>query len=100
MSIDKVSNPIEMHHFSHPLYKARKGKYDTLILELPITHNIAKLHKHDVIAMAKHFKLTAHDIDCQEFKALQKYSDSADEESFDREAKIQSNVNSKNKSVN
>lgn len=55
--MNKVSHPIEMHHFCHPLYKASGAQNETITLELPISSNIATLHKSDVIAMAKHFDL-------------------------------------------
>lgn len=57
------------------------------------------LFPEDVIALAKHFKLTAHDIDCSEFKALQAYSDQADEDHFDECAKIRASVNNINKRI-
>ena len=53
---ETVSHPIEMHHFCHPLYKA-KGTNSEITLELPISSNIASLHKCDVEAMARHFNL-------------------------------------------
>jgi len=45
--------------------------------------------KDDVVALAKHFKLTAYDIDCTEFKALQIDANQADEDHFDECVKIQ-----------
>ena len=39
--------------------------------------------KDDVIALAKHFKLNAHDIECQEHIALQNDADAIDELHFD-----------------
>ena len=58
MSTEKenVVHPINMHHFCHPLYKA-KGTNSVITLELPISSNIATLHKNDVEAMARHFGL-------------------------------------------
>ena len=53
---DNVRHPINMHHFCHPLYKA-KGTNFVITLELPISSNIASLHKDDVAAMARHFGL-------------------------------------------
>lgn len=100
MSIEKVISPIEMYHFCHPLYKAKTGKDDTLILELPITHNIATLHKQDIIAMAKAVNLNAHDIDCSEHKALCADLNQVDEDHFDELVEIQATVNNTNKSVN
>ncbi|MFT5450845.1 MAG: hypothetical protein ACI9N9_000325 [Enterobacterales bacterium] len=58
----EISNPIEMYHFAHPLYSGKRGTNNTIEIELPITSNIAKLHKQDVIALAKHFKLTGDDL--------------------------------------
>lgn len=59
----KVSNPIEMHHFTHPLYKASGGPHQTITVVLPISSNQAMFHKSDVIAMARHFNLTESDLD-------------------------------------
>lgn len=53
---ENVIHPINMYHFCHPLYKA-KGTSDAITLELPISSNIATLHKNDVEAMARHFGL-------------------------------------------
>ncbi len=55
------------------------------------------LDKNDAIALAKHFKLTAHDIECSEFKALQDYSNQADEDHWDECIKIQADKNKINK---
>ena len=53
---NKVSYPINMHHFMHPVYKAF-GSRESITLELPVGSNIAKLSESDVIAMARHFNL-------------------------------------------
>lgn len=55
--MSKVKRPIELHHFMHPLYKAKSGENDTIVIELLPYDCVAKLHKDDVIAMAKHFDL-------------------------------------------
>ena len=60
----------------------------------------SSINKRDAIAIAKYFKLTSHDIDCQEFKALQTYSDSADLEHYDEVVEIQANINNTSKRVN
>ena len=41
------------------------------------------LDKNDAIALAKHFNLTAYDIDCSEFKELQIDANQADESHHD-----------------
>jgi len=42
--------------------------------------SIIDLYKRDVIALAKHFKLNAHDIGCSEHIALQKYCQKLEDE--------------------
>ena len=44
------------------------------------------------IALAKHFKLTAHDIDCSEHKALQEHYAQIEEDSFDSDAKLHAEI--------
>jgi len=58
------------------------------------------INKSDVIALAKHFNLTAHDIDCSEFKALQTDADATDEAHFDEIVQIQADKIKINKRVN
>lgn len=50
------------------------------------------VNKADVIALAKHFNLNAHDIDCSEHKALQEYYAQIEEDSFDSDAKLHTEI--------
>ena len=56
--------------------------------------------KHDVIMLAKHFKLTAHDIQCTEYKALCADLNLADEQHFDEVVELTANKIKINKRIN
>lgn len=62
--------------------------------------SILELNRLDVIAMAKHFKLTAHDIECTEYQALCADLNQVDEDHFDELVEIQANKIKINKSIN
>ena len=55
-------------------------------------HAWIAIGKKDAIALAKHFNLNAHDIDCSEFKALQDDSDTIDEAHFDECVELRTQV--------
>ena len=62
--------------------------------------DVAIITKLDTIALAKHFKLTAHDIDCQTIKDMQDEIDLADEVHFDDLAECRATVMKHNKGIN
>jgi len=80
-----MSNDIEMHDFNDEDVHAQIEGDEVWI----VATAYSALQKRDVIALAKHFKLTAYDIDCSEFKALQIDANQADEDHFDECVKIQ-----------
>lgn len=63
-------------------------------------HPRLAIGKCDAIALAKHFNLTAHDIECTEYKALCADLNQVDEDHFDELVKIQANKIKINKSIN
>lgn len=68
--------------------------------EFYVSSDCVEFDKHDVIMLAKHFKLTAHDIDCQSIKNMQDEIDLADEVHFDDLAECRATVMKHNKGIN
>lgn len=54
--------------------------------------NSVIIYRKDVIALAKHFKLTASDINCTEAKALRDELDEADSDHFDECAELRAEI--------
>lgn len=67
---------------------------DEAVVSLEVEHaDWFALYKSDVIALAKHFKLNTHDIQCSEHIALQKYCAQLEDEIID----IQTTINNTSK---
>lgn len=86
---------IDEHEFNDNDISIIDSTSDLSVLELAVDRDSSGffyLEKEDAIALAKHFKLNAHDIDCSEFKALQDDSNAIDEAHFDECAKLRTQV--------
>ena len=92
---------IEDYVFSGDIYPAKvlSANEVAVVLETKDKPWMA-LDKGDAIALAKHFNLTAHDIECTEYKALCADLNQVDEDHFDELVEIQANKIKSNKSIN
>lgn len=91
---------IESYEFSdmyHP--EVISANETAVVLETNVLPWLS-LNKEDAIALSKHFNLTAYDIDCSEFKALQIDANQADEDHYDECVAIQADKIKINKSIN
>lgn len=83
---------IKEHEFSdYAMHKAVCANSIAVTINVNSAPWIA-LYKDDAIALAKHFKLNAHDIECQEYIALQKYYAQVEEDAFDNDAKLHAEI--------
>ncbi len=89
---------IKDYEFSSGMAKIVEHCVGGLIIDIP--GGVCLLSKQDIIAMAKHFKLNAHDIECSEHKALCADLNQVDEDHFDEIVEIQANKIKINKSIN
>lgn len=69
-------------------------------IEMSECNSQVSFTKADIIAMAKAVNLTAHDIECTEYKALCADLNQVDEDHFDELVEIQANKIKINKSIN
>lgn len=90
---------IENYGFSDSDVFALNYKDGIYLYDEHIDGNIS-INKNDSIALAKHFKLTAHDIECTEYQALCADLNQVDEDYFDELVEIQAHKIKINKSIN